>query len=93
MSVWTQREAIDLCIKLERIAPAFEALQSDIARCGDDDTLTCLLASDDAKIVITQCERDAPHYLHGGFPAPDDFEPLYARITRMRDAFQLEQAA
>lgn len=25
MSVWTQREAIDLCIKLERIAPAFGA--------------------------------------------------------------------
>ena len=25
MSIWTQQEAIDLCIKLERIAPAFGA--------------------------------------------------------------------
>lgn len=70
---------------------AFTALQTEVTRCGDDDTLECLLASDDAKSVIAQCERDAPHYLHGGDPAPPDFEPLWDRIKRMRDEFQLEK--
>lgn len=72
---------------------AFNALQTEVIRCGDDETLTCLLATDDSKAVVEQCERDAPHYLHGGEPAPEDFEPLYARIKRMRDEFQLEKAA
>lgn len=71
---------------------AFEALQSEVARCGDEDTLDCLLATEDAKVVIEQCERDAKHYLEGGDPAPDDFEPLFARIQRMRDEFALETA-
>ena len=72
---------------------AFTALQTDVARCGDDDELTALLATADAKVTIAQCERDAPHYLHGGDDAPPDFEPLYARIKRMRDEFQLENVA
>lgn len=75
-----------------KLFAAFTALQSDVVRCGDSDTLDVLLASDEAKAVIAQCERDAPHYLHGGDPAPDDFEPLFARIQRMRDVFQLENA-
>lgn len=75
-----------------KLFAAFTALQSDVVRCGDSDTLDALLASDEAKAVIAQCERDAPHYLHGGDPAPDDFEPLFARIQRMRDVFQLENA-
>lgn len=69
---------------------AFTALQSDVARCGDADSLDCLLATEDAKTVITQCERDAPHYLHGGEDAPADFEPLFDRIKRMRDEFAIE---
>lgn len=69
---------------------AFTALQTEVTRCGDDDTLTCLLATEESKAVIQQCERDAPHYLSGGDPAPEDFEPLYDRIKRMRDEFQLE---
>lgn len=72
---------------------AFTALQSDVTRCGDDDTLDALLATDDAKAVIAQCERDAPHYLHGGDPAPPEFEGLFDRIKRMRDEFQLETTA
>ena len=71
---------------------AFNALQSDVIRCGDSDSLDCLLATDDAKVTITQCERDAPHYLEGGEDAPDDFEPLFTRIKRMRDEFALETA-
>lgn len=69
---------------------AFNALQSDVIRCGDADSLDCLLATEDAKIVIAQCERDAPHYLEGGGDAPDDFEPLFDRIKRMRDEFAIE---
>lgn len=71
---------------------AFTALQTDVTRCGDDDTLDVLMATDDAKAVVEQCERDAPHYLHGGEPAPPEFEGLFDRIKRMRDEFQLEKA-
>lgn len=71
---------------------AFTALQTDVNRCGDDDTLDALMATDDAKAVVEQCERDAPHYLHGGDPAPPEFEGLFDRIKRMRDEFQLEKA-
>lgn len=70
---------------------AFTALQSDVARCGDADSLDCLLATEEAKVVIEQCERDAAHYLHGGEDAPDDFEPLFARIQRMRDEFAIAE--
>lgn len=70
---------------------AFNALQSDVIRCGDSDSLDCLLATDDSKATIEQCERDAPHYLHGGDEAPEDFEPLFARIQRMRDEFALAE--
>lgn len=69
---------------------AYNTLQADVVRCGDDETLTALLATEESKATIEQCERDAPHYLHGGEPAPADFEPLFARIKRMRDEFQLE---
>lgn len=75
-----------------KLFAAFTAVQREVMGCGDDDMLTAYLATDDAKIVIQQCERDARHYLHGGGDAPDDFEPLYTRIKRMRDEFQLENA-
>lgn len=71
---------------------AFNSLQSDVIRCGDADSLDCLLATEEAKVVIAQCERDAPHYLEGGEGAPEDFEPLFDRIQRMRDEFALEAA-
>lgn len=69
---------------------AFTALQTDVTRCGDDDTLDALMATDETKAIVEQCERDAPHYLHGGTPAPPEFEGLFDRIKRMRDEFRLE---
>lgn len=71
---------------------AFNTLQADVIRCGDSDSLDCLLATDESMATVEQCERDAPHYLHGGGDAPDDFEPLFDRIKRMRDEFALETA-
>lgn len=72
---------------------AFTALQTDVARCGDNETLDALMATEETKAVVEQCERDAPHYLHGGDPAPPEFEGLFDRIKRMRDEFQLENIA
>lgn len=71
---------------------AFNTLQSDVIRCGDSDSLDCLLATEESMATVEQCERDAPHYLHGGEGAPEDFEPLFDRIKRMRDEFALETA-
>jgi hypothetical protein len=72
---------------------AFGQVQREVIGCGDDDQLSAYLATDEAKAIIAQCERDAPSYLHGGDPAPPEFEPLYARIQRMRDEWQMEKAA
>ena len=72
---------------------AFGQVQREVIGCGDDDQLSAYLATDEAKAIIAQCERDEPSYLHGGDPAPPEFEPLYARIQRMRDEWQMEKAA
>lgn len=67
--------------------------QREINRCGDDDTLTAFIETDkDYVAFVNQCERDAPHYLHGGEPAPPEFVGLFDRIKQMRDEFQLENA-
>jgi len=67
--------------------------QREINRCGDDDTLTAFIETDkDYVAFVNQCERDAPHYLHGGDPAPPEFVGLFDRIKQMRDEFQLENA-
>lgn len=71
---------------------AYNTLQADVIRCGDADSLDCLLATAESIETIAQCERDAPHYLHGGDDVPEDFEPLFTRIQRMRDEFALEPA-
>lgn len=69
---------------------AFKAMRSEVNRCGDDDTLECLLATDEAKKLIAQCDRDAPHLLHGNDPNAPEWIGLYAEIQRLRDKFQLE---
>lgn len=67
--------------------------QREINRCGDDETLTAFIETDkDYVAFVNQCERDAPHYLHGGDPAPPEFVGLFDRIKQMRDEFQLENA-
>jgi len=74
----------------DALKKAFIALRSEVNRCGDDDTLECLLATDDAKKLIAQCDRDAPHLLHGNDPNAPEWIGLYAEIQRLRDNFQLE---
>lgn len=76
-----------------QLRQAFGMVQREVISCGDDEMLTAYLATPEAKAVIEQCERDEPCYLHGGDPAPPEFEPLYARIQRMRDEWQMEKAA
>jgi hypothetical protein len=71
---------------------AVEAHQREMMRCGDEDTLTCLMATDDAKALFAQCERDAPHYLHGGEPAPPEWIGIYQREKEMLDQFRIEAA-
>lgn len=68
--------------------------QREIARCGDDETLTACIETDpDYVAFVNQCERDAPHYLHGGDPAPPEFVGLFDQIKGKRDEFQLENVA
>ena len=75
-----------------KLFAAFNAVQREVMACGDDDMLTAYLSTDEAQTVLEQCKRDAPHYLEGGDPAPEDFEPLYTRIARMRREWQMENA-
>lgn len=67
--------------------------QREINRCGDDESLTALITTDAEYVAfVNQCERDAPHYLHGGEPAPPEFVGLFDQIQKLRDQFQLEKA-
>lgn len=68
--------------------------QREIARCGDDETLTAFIETDkDYVAFVNQCERDAPHYLHGGEPAPPEFVGLFDQIKNKRDQFAMEEMA
>lgn len=76
----------------DALKKAFIAFRKEVNRCGDDDTLDCLMSTDDAKALIAQCDRDAPHLLHGDDPNAPEWVGLYAEIQKLRDQFQLENA-
>ena len=53
---------------------ACTAYGNELARCDDIDTLEAFVGTTDWKAFAAQCEIDAAHYLHGGEPAPADYQ-------------------
>lgn len=71
---------------------AVEAHQREMMRCGDEETLVCLMQTEEAQALFRQCERDAPHYLRGGDPAPPEWIGIYQREQEMLDQFRIDAA-
>lgn len=69
---------------------AFKAFDRELRGCGDLDTLDCLLATDDAKALISQCKDEAEALWLTGEGLPPEFEPLSSLINRLRNQLQAE---
>lgn len=66
---------------------AFKAFDRELRGCGDSDEFELLLATDDAKALIAQCERDAPGLVVGSDEMPPEFVPLHTLIEGRRKDF------
>lgn len=71
---------------------AFKALDREIRGCGDEDQLDCLLATDDARALVAQCQRDAPQLISGGDGLPEEYVPLTELVHKMKQDFGDETA-
>lgn len=69
-------------------ASEFRAMLREVHRnilsCGDPDELDLYLATDDAKTVIDNCQRRAPHWWEYTAETPPDFKPLMVVIDDHR---------
>jgi hypothetical protein len=66
---------------------AFKAFDRELRGCGDLGEFEALMATDDAKALIAQCERDAPQLLTGGEEMPPEFLPLNDLVAQRRKDF------
>jgi hypothetical protein len=60
----------------------------NIRGCGDSAELEAYLTTPEFTALSTQLKRDAVHYLKGGPELPDEFEPLYELVKRMKRDFE-----
>lgn len=66
--------------------------QNEVGACASHAELDMLEKDKGYTAFVEQCERDAPHYLRGGDPAPPEFVGLFDLLKRARDHFDLEAA-
>ena len=69
---------------------AFRALDREIRGCGDEDQLDCLLATNENRALVAQCQRDAPQLISGGDGLPEEYIPLTELVHKMKQDFQDE---
>lgn len=67
--------------------------QNDVGNCASHAELDMLEKDEGYAAFVTQCKRDAPHYLTGGDPAPPEFVGLFDLLKRARDHFDCEAAS
>ena len=60
----------------------------NIRGCGDSAELEAYLTTPEFVALSTQLKRDAVHYLKGGPELPEEFEPLYDLVKRMKRDFE-----
>jgi len=71
-------------------------MERELNGCGDSDMVYAFTATDDWKEFVRIAEKHAPHYLHGGHPAPEEYEGLSntaARLVREFDSAEATQIA
>lgn len=72
------------------LGASLKLLVHNLHGCGDLNELECLLDTEDAKDVIEQCARRAPHWYETGEGMPPEFTPLADLIAKRRE--ELSQA-
>ena len=60
--------------------------------CGDSDMVYGLTGTEEWREFVKVAEKHAPHYLHGGDPAPPEFEGLTNIAERMVREFDTATA-
>lgn len=89
-----KREVWDTPIKNKSaLHKALNALDRELAGCGDADMVYGVTATQDWRDFVTTAEIHAPHYLHGGDPAPPEFEGLLTKAERMVREFDSATAS
>lgn len=67
-------------------------LERELAGCGDSEMVYALTSSDEWREFVRIAESHAPHYLHGGDPAPDEFEGILNTAKRLVAEFDSADA-
>ena len=67
---------------------AVHGADRNIRGCGDSAELEAYLTTPEFVALSTQLKRDAVHYLKGGPELPEEFEPLYDLVKRMKRDFE-----
>jgi hypothetical protein len=71
---------------------AMTRLDHDLNGCGDSDMVYAVTATEDWREFVRVAEKHSPHYLHGGDPAPEEFEGLVAKAERLVREFDTAEA-
>lgn len=64
----------------------------DLEGCGDSAEIYALCNTDEWREFCRVCELHAPWYLHGGDPAPPEFEGLLTKAERMVKEYDTAEA-
>ncbi len=75
-----------------KLHAALTRLDRELQGCGDSDMVYGVTRLDDWKEFVRVAELHSPHYLHGGDPAPAEFEGLIAKAERLVREFDTAEA-
>lgn len=75
-----------------KLSAACRNFERELEACGDSEMVYGLTSTDDWKEFVRIADKHAPHYLHGGEPAPPEFEGLIDKAARKVREFDSEQA-
>jgi len=77
------REESELYPTPTKLHKALTTLDHELNGCGDSDMVYALCATEEWREFARVAGKHAPHYLHGGDPAPPEFEGLLVKAERM----------
>lgn len=75
-----------------KLHKALTQLERELHGCGDSAMVYALCNTDDWREFAKIADKHAPHYLHGGPPAPEEFEGLLTKAERMVREFDTAEA-
>lgn len=75
-----------------KLHKALTQLERELYSCGDSEMIYALCNTTEWREFARVAELHARHYLHGGPPAPEEFEGLLTRAERMVKDFDTAEA-